>query len=106
MLFRSADLRGAVQTPFDALTISTWAEVDGVPLAQLDQNLVWSPLFTVTVPENGFAGTPTGTGQAVAKGWFFILAPPAKGEHTIHVRYEIAELPGLIRDTTYHVTVE
>ena len=41
-----------------------------------------SPLFDLTIPENGFFGIP-GTWPAVANGCWVLLAPLPPGEHTI-----------------------
>lgn len=62
-----ADLRACVEAPFNDFVVLATAEVDGVPIENVDEYLVLSPLFEVTVPENGFGGTPPGTGQAMAK---------------------------------------
>jgi hypothetical protein len=100
------DLLDCVNAPFNELTIFASAEVDGLPIANVDRYLVTSPLFDINVPENGLFGIPSGIGQAIEKGWFFVLAPLSKGQHTIRVRAHIVEAPEFDGDTTYHLTVE
>lgn len=100
------ELRAMVTAPFEQLTIVASAEVDGAPLAEVDQYLATSPLFEIDVPEPSLFGTPGGTGLAMAQGWFFILTPLPKGPHTIRVTYHVVEFPEVDGDTTYHVTVQ
>ena len=100
------DLLDAVTAPYNELTILPFAEVDGVPLQDLEAYLVTSPLFEVTVADPGLFGQPGGTGQAMAKGWFFVLAPLSKGHHTLRVSYHVVELPSIDGDTSYNLTVE
>jgi hypothetical protein len=71
-----------------------------------------SPLFSLTIPQNGFFGIP-GTGPAVSNGCWVLLAPLAPGEHTITfegtfpVSTEAGVPPGtnIIQDATYTLTV-
>lgn len=100
------ELEEMVTAPFDQLTIIATAEVDGVPIADVGRYLVTSPLFDIDVPEPSLFGTPGGVGQAMARGWFFILTPLPKGPHTIRVAYHVVEFAGIDGDTTYHLTVE
>jgi hypothetical protein len=103
---RAEELVDCVNAPFNDLTIFAFAEVDGIPMTNVDRYLVTSPLFDINVPENGLFGIPTGRGTAIEKGWFFILAPLSKGQHTIRVRAHIVEAPEFDGETTYQLTVE
>ena len=71
-----------------------------------------SPLFNLTIPQNGFFGIP-GTGPAVANGCWVLLTPLPPGEHTITfggtfpVSTEAGVPPGttFTQDATYTLTV-
>jgi hypothetical protein len=100
------DLLDMVEAPFDELTLFPYAEVDGVPISRVEDYLVTSPLFDITVPDPGLFGEPAGMGQAMAKGWFFLLAPLSAGEHTLRVKLDVLEAPEFNGDTAYHITVK
>ena len=86
------------------------ADIDGVPIENVAEYMVTSPLFEVgPLPEANIFGSPAGTtGQAIASAWFFLLAPLSAGEHVIHLRGTIlppcAPEP-LVADLTYVITV-
>jgi hypothetical protein len=68
-----------------------------------------SPLFSLTIPQNGFFGIP-GTGPAVADGCWVLLTPLPPGEHTITFGGTFPVSPEFgggtfIQDATYTVTV-
>lgn len=60
------------------------ATLDGVPIQQLDKYRVTSPLFNLTFPSNNIFGSPVGTTQAVADGWYVFLHPLTPGKHELH----------------------
>lgn len=65
-------------------TTNLQASVDGVNLQQLDKYRVTSPLFNLTFPAKNIFGSPVGTTQAVADGWYVFLQPLASGKHEVH----------------------
>jgi hypothetical protein len=81
-----ADLRAVVEQIFADET-NAHADIDGVPLQDLESYVVESPLFSFTIPENG-VGLPPGEYQGILKGIFFMLEPLPAGEHVIHHHYE------------------
>ena len=87
-----------------------YAAIDGVPVSNLSDYRVQSPLFEFTLPEdNVFAyfgmDAPAGTtSPAVDAGVYLLLAPLRVGEHTLEIRGTFDEL-GYTIDTTFHITV-
>ena len=94
-------LRAAVQAGVDAIT-NIAADVDGVPIKDLDRYRVLSPLSTFTLPADNVFGLAPGDYQYILEGFFLLLAPPAVGEHVIHLH---DEFPGGISDVTYNIAV-
>ena len=78
------------------------ADVDGVPIKDLDRYRVLSPLSTFTLPADNVFGLAPGDYQYILEGFFLLLAPPAVGEHVIHLH---DEFPGGISDVTYNIAV-
>jgi hypothetical protein len=67
-------------------------EIDGVPVKNLEQYRVQSPLFTYgPLPEDnvlefwGYTAPAGSTSPAVSDGVFLMLAPLSAGQHTIHI---------------------
>jgi hypothetical protein len=84
-----AELRACARDLIDHVT-QTSASVDGtaIDLGPVSQGRFrfQSPLFTITfAPNNGFYpdGSVAGTGQAVADGFWLLIRPLPKGQHTI-----------------------
>jgi hypothetical protein len=87
--------------------------IDGVPVKNLEAYRFSSPQFEFTAPTPWIFGETGGTGTGVGDGYFLMLAPMAKGEHTIHYggtfRFALeedgfeAKFP---KDITIHLTVE
>jgi hypothetical protein len=84
-----AELRACAEDLMDHVT-QTSASVDGtaIDLGPVSQGRFrfQSPLFTITfAPNNGFYpdGSVAGTGQAVADGFWLLIRPLPKGQHTI-----------------------
>lgn len=89
--------------------------IDGRPVKNLDAYRVESPLFTFgPLPENNLLGLPEGTtSPAVSDGYFVMLAPLSRGQHTIHFTGAIVftvEEDGFdfsfSLDITYRITVQ
>lgn len=80
------------------------AEIDGVPVQDLNGYLKKSPLFTFTVPPNNVLGVAAGTGQSVSNGYYLMLAPPSVGEHEIHFGGTFTDFAFTL-DITYRLTV-
>ena len=90
--------------------------IDGTELENLHRYRVESPFFTLgPLPDNNIAGVAEGTvAYSVADGFFIMLPPLSKGEHTIH----FAGAAGFAvqdgddfnfsfsLDITYYITVE
>jgi len=90
-------------------------EIDGAPVQNLAAYRVVSPQFSFDAPNPNILGVPGGgPGTAVADGYYVMLAPLSRGEHSIRIRgalhFSVAEgdpfdfdLPS---DATFHITVE
>ena len=80
------------------------AEVDGVPIHDLQRYRVQSPIFDLTLPADNIFGAPAGVYSPTASdGVYLMLAPLSRGQHTVHVH---AEFPGpSVVDVTYNLTV-
>jgi hypothetical protein len=96
----------ARNTSFLQSTKELHASIDGVDIgAMVSLDPDTSPLraaspegfFTVTVPENGVFGIPPGSYDAVADGFYLMVAPLPPGRHTI-------EFGGATRNFTTDVT--
>ena len=93
-----AGAAAAVDNP-DALEVT----IDGVPLGNLDDYRVQSPVFSVTGPAGGLI--PPGTfSPMVSDGYWILLTPLSTGEHTIHFR-GVPDGAAFVVDVTYHLTV-
>ena len=57
--------------------------VDGVELKNLQNYIVVTPLFNITLPENNIFGVPPGLSQAVSHSYLIFLEPLKPGNHTI-----------------------
>jgi hypothetical protein len=65
---------------------------------------IQSPLFTVTIVDGNAFGSPAGTTQAVADGWFFLLAPLSAGPHTIVGHSEAPDL-NFMAENVFQLTI-
>jgi hypothetical protein len=59
------------------------ASVDGIPLKNLEIYRITSPPFNITIPEDNVFGSPAGTSEAVADGFWVFLEPLSPGQHEI-----------------------
>jgi hypothetical protein len=99
-------LRAAAAASMDPVTLE--ASLDGVPVRQLREFRVQSPVFSVTLPEGNVVGVPSGTyAPMVSDGYWLMLAPLSAGAHTIHFKNEITGGPfaGTATEVTYHLTI-
>jgi hypothetical protein len=99
-------LRAAAAASMDPVTLE--ASLDGVPVRQLREFRVQSPVFSVTLPEGNVVGVPSGTyAPMVSDGYWLMLAPLSAGAHTIHFRNKITGGPfaGTATEVTYHLTI-
>src|SRR6266511_6207936 len=96
----------------DPVTIS--ASIDGVPLLNLHDYRVQSPIFSVTLPEENIPEllldnpVPSGTyAPIVSDGYWLMLTPLSAGAHTIHFNGIVTGGPfvGFEIDGTYHLTI-
>ena len=105
-----AELRACANGHMDT-TSGLFASIDGVPVANLGDYRVESPLFEFTLPEDNlfaFFGldAPGGTtSPAVDAGVYLLLAPLSVGKHTLHIEGSF-DVMGITFDNTFHITVE
>jgi hypothetical protein len=89
------------------------ASVDGVEVGNLQDYRVSSPQYDFTAPSPWVFGDVGGTGTAVVDGYFLMLAPLSRGEHTLHIAgaFHFSTDEGdpfdldLPIDVTFHITV-
>jgi len=89
-------------------------EIDGAPVQNLAAYRVVSPQFSFTAPTPWIFAEVGGSGTSTADGYYVMLAPLSKGQHTIRVRgalhFSVAEGDpfdlDLSSDVTFHITVE
>lgn len=105
-----AGLRACTVAVADHITVVE-ASVDGIPLQNLappaSPYRVQSPLFTFdAVVGNGVV--PPGVSNAVADGYWIMLAPLSAGQHTLYFK-GVAPFPEFgftfVTDVTYHLTI-
>src|SRR5207237_2456107 len=88
--------------------------IDGVPVADITSYRAKTPdgaEYLVTFPENNVTGgaVPPGTyGPSVDDGIYVMVAPPRRGQHTIHLTAAStgSVLGDFALDVTYHLTIE
>jgi hypothetical protein len=112
--------RGVLADGIDTYGGGLVAEIDGVPLVNLDDYRVQSPVFYSWVPDDNYIDFTSGTcrghgpprpcsdwqegdlsGPHVDDGTYLLLMPLSPGEHTLH----FAGWNGAV-DVTYNLTVE
>ena len=104
------DALGACATGLVDPVTGLTAEIDGVPIQNLQQDYRFSsPLFTYgPLPENnvlqlfGFHAPAGATSLSGADGFYLMLAPLSVGEHTIHFTGTVGTFS---LDITYNLTV-
>ena len=81
-------------------------EVDGRTIQNLLNYREQSSVFSVTVPEGNLLGLNPGTyAPCLDDGYYLLLAPLSRGQHTIHFTAENAD-HSFSLDVTYHLTVK
>ena len=94
--------------------VSVSCSVDGKPVKNIERYRVQSPQFSFTAPDPWiFSPAPGGEGTAVSDGYFVMLPPLSKGNHTVHFagsfHFAAGELgPDPVDfslDVTYHINV-
>jgi hypothetical protein len=99
-------LRAAAEASMDSVTLE--ASIDGVPLTNLNDHRVQSPVFSVTVPEDNLVGISSGTyTPMVSDGYWLMLAPLSAGTHTIHFKGVVTGgvFDGFVSEVTYNLAV-
>jgi hypothetical protein len=83
------------------------AELDGVPIGDLDDFVFQTPLFTFWLPQDNVIGVSGGplTTHSVADGFFVMLKPLSVGNHTLHFKGGITGPGGFIIEATYHLHI-
>ena len=75
-------------------TAEITCEIDGVPVANIEQYRHQSLAAPVVLPESNMLGRPPGPfGMIVDDGYYLILAPLSVGIHTIHWTYAVDIIP-------------
>ncbi len=86
--------------------------VDGVPIQNLQDYKIQSPLFNFTFPQNNIFGAKPGPSQSVMDCYCIVLKPLPPGEHTVHFSGAVIANPalgvgtGFASDATYHLIVK
>jgi hypothetical protein len=90
---------------------SLQADVDGrqvhhLPRYKISRIVQPDPLrvFNVALVENNILGAPAGTYRGVGDGYYLMLAPLSRGQHTIHFHGEVPDFDFVV-DVTYNLTV-
>jgi hypothetical protein len=93
---------------FADFIVDPFLEVDGQALANIEDYRFASPQFGFTVPDPNILGVGPGSGTAVSDGYWAMVGPLSKGEHTIHFGGTFEDTPfgSFSLDVTYNVTVE
>jgi hypothetical protein len=85
-------------------TISLSAELDGVPIPDLEDYLVVTPLVKFGLPEDNILGLPAGKYKAVFAGYVLLFPNLSVGEHVIHMHDEFSS-DGFVSDVIYNLSV-
>ena len=84
------------------------SEVDGAPVAGLENYRVRSPMFSFTLPGTDDRNIsnlgPPLEREGVADGVWVLLSPLPVGPHVVHIHAEVPEIE-IIIDVTYNLTV-
>lgn len=92
---------------------SLFCEIDGLPVTNLERYRVVSPQCEFTAPTPWVFGAVGGPGTAVVDGYYLLLRPLSKGDHSIHFggafHFSVADGDPFDADfgidTTHHLTV-
>ena len=94
--------------------INVFCVIDGQPVKNIQAYRFLSPQFSFDAPTPWIFGETGGAGTSVGDGYFLMLAPLPKGQHTIHYggtfHFSVAEGDDFdadfAKDITIHLTVE
>jgi hypothetical protein len=105
-----AELRACAKGLMDTVGVETLkATIDGVELRFLNRYRVQSPLFAFTMlAQDNLLGLPGVTsGMSVSDGYWLMLHPLSRGNHTLHFEATVTSGPfaGFFSNATYHLTV-
>lgn len=106
-----AELRGCTDF-FMGFVTNVAAEIDGVPVQNMQRYRASSPLFTYgPLPDNnvlqlfGFTAPEGTTSLSVADGFYLMLAPLSVGQHTLHYTGTFGDPINFTLDITYYLTI-
>ena len=96
------------------VTSTLFCTLDGVSVKHLERYSALSPQFEFTAPTPWIFGATGGAGTAVGDGYYVMIEPLAKGQHTLHyggkIHFSVAEGDPFDYDDsidmTYHLTVK
>jgi hypothetical protein len=92
------------ETALSFALANAFAQIDGVPVQNLDRYTFLSPLFSFSVPDDNVLGVPSGEGFSVSNGVYLMLAPLPVGQHVIHFGGTFADFAFSL-DITYVIDV-
>jgi hypothetical protein len=99
------EYRNFIRPTVDQLT-GMYATIDGCPVDVAPHRETDPGGFQVTVPQDNLYGLDPGTyGPAVTDGYWLMLSPLSKGEHTITFGTNPTTAGGFDLDVTYHINV-
>jgi hypothetical protein len=102
--FTIEELRSIIAPLVDNPTLS--CEIDGQPVSNLLAYREQSAVFSVTVPPGNLLGLDPGTyAPCLDDGYYLMLAPLSRGQHTLHFSATTADQMFSL-DVTYHLTVQ
>ena len=91
-------------------SVTLKAVIDGKQVKDLDQQLVQSPVLTITYPDDNYTGLPAGSyAPNLSNGYWLLLAPLSAGKHTIYFKGSVppkGSVPGFVTEVTYILTVQ
>lgn len=103
------DMRKNVTFQIDNVTSMTF-DLDGVHLKNLLNYRAQSPVFSFSLPADNFFGAPAGVYEpTVSDGYYLMLAPLRKGQHTIDFTGSIspnAPFGGLALNVNYTINIK
>jgi hypothetical protein len=102
-----AELRSCATADQDKVN-SLQLIIDNIPLSNVSKYRVASSLFNFTLPENNVLGLDPQTTQAISDGYWIILEPLTKGNHTIVSTGAAIDPTGVYSfasDVTWHLTI-
>ncbi len=106
----TAAQQAACATAFSDHIIDVFCEIDGVAVRDIQNYRFVSPQYSFTAPTPWIFGDVGGAGTSVGDGFYVMLTPLSKGQHTLHFggtfHFPPEEGGDSGIDTTYHITVE